>query len=132
MKDTLMFIISKTKLSIAQLATSPFRWGWDSNQYVPLMWSYHLQLLNQIQLMSSLKLTRITNSLSTFSTSTNNSMTYWIEAIPSMSNIIINIDCHISSKWVTKFGYVCRRSALLDSTTSFAYFAMVQTPLTRL
>jgi hypothetical protein len=69
--------------------------------------------------MSSLKLTRQITSLSTFNTSTNRSMTYWTKPMLSTSNDMINIGCHTSSRWATKFGYICRRSASLGPTASF-------------
>ena len=34
--------ISTITLSIAWLATTLFRWAWDSSHYVRLMWPYHL------------------------------------------------------------------------------------------
>jgi hypothetical protein len=31
-----MYNTTTTGLSIAQLATAPFKWAWDSSHYVPL------------------------------------------------------------------------------------------------
>lgn len=86
MKASLMSTTNTTYLSISQLAIVPFRWGWDSKHYVALMCPYHLQLLRQIRLMSSLKLTRLTTSLSTINTYSGRSTTYWIEKMLSTSN----------------------------------------------
>ena len=90
----------------------PFRLGWDSSHYVPLMWPYHLQLLRKMRLMSSPKLTELTTSLNAFNTSTRRSMTYWTDPMLSTNNAMISIRCHTSSRWATKLGYTCRRSAL--------------------
>jgi len=109
-----------------------FRWDWDSNHYVPLMWPYHLHLLQKIRLMSSLKPTRIKNSLNAFNTSASKSMTYWIESMLSTSNVVISTGCHTSSRWATKFGYISRRSASLGPTASFARSDMGLTPSLRL
>ena len=113
-----MFSTATTRLFIARLETTLFRWAWDSSHYVPLMWPCHLQLLMQIRLMSSPKLTRLTASLSAFNTSASRSMTYWIEPMLSTSNVMINIECHKNSRWATKFGYICRRSTSLGCTPS--------------
>ena len=119
------------ELSIARLATTLFRWAWDSSHYVPLMWPYHLHLLRQIRLISSPNLTRQTTSLLKFNTFSKRSMTYLIELMISTSSDMIDIGCHKSSRWVKKFGYICRRSALLGSTVSFAHSDMGHTPSPR-
>jgi hypothetical protein len=74
----------------------------------------------------------LTTSLSTFNTSASRSMIYWTEPMLSTSNAMINIGCHTSSRWATKFGYICRRSALLDPTASFTHSDMGHTPSPRL
>ena len=131
MKASPMASTATTYFSISQLAKTPFRWGLDSNHYVPLMWLYHLKLLKQICLMSSLKLIGLTNSLSVFNTSTISSMSYLTETMLSTSNDMINISCHTSSRWTTKFGYICRRSASLGPTASFSRSDMGHTPSPR-
>jgi hypothetical protein len=75
--------------------------------------------------MSSLKLPRRTTSLSAFNIFTNRFMTYWIEPMLSTSGGMINIGCNTTSRWVTKCGYICRRSASLDPTASFTRSDMV-------
>ena len=67
-RASLMYNTTIIGLSIAQLATSPFRWDWDSSHYVPLIFPYHLQLLREIRLMSSLKSTELKYSLNESST----------------------------------------------------------------
>ena len=59
-------------------------------------------------------------------------MTYWIEPMLSTSNNMINIECHTTSKWEKKCGYIYRRSASLDPTTRFARSDMGRTPSPRL
>ena len=103
-----------TELSIAQPSTYPFRWGWDSNHYVPLTYPCHLQLLKLIRLMSNLKLTKRTTSSNAFNTFANRFMTYLTKPMLSTSNDMINIGCHTTSRWVKRCGYICRRSASLD------------------
>ena len=98
------------------------------HDYVPLMWPYHLKLLMQIQLMSNLKPTGLTTSLSTFNTSTSRYMIYLIEPVLSTSSAMISIGRHTSSRWVTKFGYIYRRSASLDPTASFTLSNIGHTP----
>ena len=100
-KTSPMSCATTIELSIAQLITTPFRWGWDSSHYVPLMWPYHLQLLKKILFMSSLKLTRLTTSLTAFNTSTSRSTIYWTERMLSTRSVMINIGCHTSSRWAT-------------------------------
>ena len=45
---------------------------------------------------------------------------------------MINIGCSTTSKWATKYGYICKRSASLDPTARFARFDMGHTPSPRL
>ena len=119
MKASPMSSTATIELSIAQLVKFPFRWGWDSNHYVPLMWPYNFHLRRSIQLMSNLKMTRLTTSFSTFNTSASRSMTYLTCPMLSTSSIMISIGCHTSSRWATKFGYICRRSTSLGPIASF-------------
>lgn len=120
-----------TELSTAQQAITPFRQCWHFNHYAPLMWPYHFQPLRQIRPKYSPKLKGLKNSLSAFNTSANKSMIYWTKLMISTRKTMISIDCHTSSRWATKFGYICRRSALLDPTASFALFDMGHTPSPR-
>ena len=45
MRASPMFSTSTIGLSTARLATTLFKWAWDSSHYVPSMWTCHLQLL---------------------------------------------------------------------------------------
>lgn len=103
MRASPMFNSNTTKLSTAWLATILFRWAWDSSHYVPLMWPCHLQLLMQIQLMSSPKQIRKTTSLRTSNIFSSRSMTFWRNQMPSTNNDMINIGCHTSFRWEIKF-----------------------------
>ena len=127
-----MYKIVITGLSTVQSAIAPLRWAWDSSHYVPLTQPWHFQLLRSIRLMSHLKLTKKTTSLSTFRTSTNRLMTYWIEPMLSTSNNMINIRCQTTSRWAKKCGYICKRSASMDPTERFSYSDMGHTPSPRL
>ncbi len=118
-----------TGLSTAQLATSIFRWAWDSSHYVPLMWPYYLHLLRQIQLMPSRKPIKQTTSLSTSNISASRSMKLWRNQIPSTSSDMINIGCHISFRWATKSSFICRRNTLPEPIVNSNHSDMVLTPL---
>ena len=48
------------------------------------------------------------------------------------SSDMINIWCNTTSRWATKCGYICRRSSLLDPTTSFSRSNMGHTPSPRI
>ena len=99
MRASPMSSIAIIGLSIARIATSLLRRSLDSNNYVSLMWPYHLQLLTQIQLMSSLKQIRQIASLSTSNIFASRSMIFWRNQIPSTSSDMINIGCHTSFRW---------------------------------
>jgi hypothetical protein len=78
--------------------------------------------------MSNLKLPRRIASLRTFNTFTNRFMTYWTEPVLSTSIDMINIGCNTTSRWVTKCGYIFKRSASLDPTARFTLSDMGDTP----
>lgn len=132
MRASPMLNTAITRLSTTLLATTLFRWAWDSSHYVPLMWACHLQLLKQIRLMFSPKQIRKTTSLSTSNISTSKSTTFWRNQMPSTSSDIINIVCHISFEWATKSSCICKRNALLKPIKNLDLFDMVLTPLPRL
>ena len=70
-------------------------------------------------------------SLMEFSTFVNRSRTSCRKTMPSISNAMINIGFHIPSKWVTRFGYTCRKSVSPGLTESFTHFIMGHTPSLR-
>jgi hypothetical protein len=111
---------------------SPFQVGLGFQPLCPIDIAMPFVATQKIQLMSSLRQIRKTTSLSTFNTSANRFMTSWTEPMLSTSNDMINIGCHTTSKWATKCGYIFKRSASLDPTTSFVRFDMGHTPSPRL
>ena len=127
-----MFKKATIRLFTALLATTLFRWAWDSSYYVPLMWPCHLRLLTHICLTSSLKQVRQPASLSTSNIFASRSMTLWRNQIPSTSNDMIDIGCHTSFRWATKSGCICKRNALPEPIKNSDHFDMVLTPLPRL
>ena len=52
--------------------------------------------------------------------------------MPSTSNDMINNGFHTNSKWVTRFGCICRKSTSQDPIGSFVHFDMGLTPSPRL
>ena len=127
-----MFNTTTTELSTARLATTLFRWAWDSSHYVSLMWPCHLQLFMQILLMSSLRQIRHTTSMSTYNIFTSRSMTFWRNQMPRTSNNMINIERHTSLRWATKSGCIYKRNTLPEPIGNSDHSDMVLTPLPRL
>ena len=66
-----------------------------------------------------------------FSTFVNSSRTTYKKPMPSISNVMINIEFHIPSKWVTRFGCTCRKSVSPSPIESFSNFVMGHTPSLR-
>jgi hypothetical protein len=78
------------------------------------------------------KLTKPPNSLSRSNTSSNRFRIFYRSPIPSTSSGMINTGCHISFRWVTKFGCTCRKNALQGPIGSFSHSSMGHTPSPRL
>jgi hypothetical protein len=119
-----MFIIATTKPYIAQLATTPFKWDWDSNNWVPWMLHYPLWPPRANHPLIQLKLTKPPDSLSGSSTSTNRFRTFYRSPMPSTSNTMLNTRCHISFRWEKNFGCTCRKNALQGPIGSFSLSIM--------
>jgi hypothetical protein len=119
-----MFITTRTEPYIAQSTTSPFRWGWDFNHWVPWMLHYPLQPPRKTHPMLKLKPTKLPSSLSGFNTSTNRFRIFCRSPIPSTSIVMINTECHTSFRWEIIFGCTCRKNALHDPIGSFVHSAM--------
>jgi hypothetical protein len=117
---------------IAQLATSPFRWGWDSNHWAPWMLHYLWRPPRMTRPLIHLKLTKPPGSLSGSSTSANKFGIFYISPMPSTSSAMINTRCHISFRWATKCGCTCRKNALQGPIRSFAHSVMGCTPSPRM
>jgi hypothetical protein len=119
-----MFNRTTTWISIAPSTISHFRWGWDSNPWVPLMLHYLLQPHRHNIPMFSLRPTKPPDSLSRFSTSTNRSMRFCRNPMLSTSNTMINTGYRTSFRWEKRSGYICRNNALQGPIGSSAYFTM--------
>ena len=119
-----MFNTVTTGLSITPSAISHFKWGWDSNPWVPLMFHNPLQPHRHNLPMFSLRLKNPPDSLSGFSTSTNRSMRFCRNPMLSTRNAMINTGFHTSFKLETKSGYICRRSISSSPIKISIHFAM--------
>jgi hypothetical protein len=78
-----------------------------------------------------LKLKNPPSSLSRSNTSSNRFRVSYRSQMTSTSSAMINIGCHISFRWVTKFGCTCRKNALHNPICSFAHSIMDRTPSPR-
>jgi hypothetical protein len=82
-------------------------------------------------LLLQLKLKKPPGSLSGSITSANRFRISYRSPMTSTSSAMINIGCHISFRWETKFGCTCRKNALQDPIRSFTHFVMGHTPSPR-
>jgi hypothetical protein len=127
-----MFSITTIEPYIAQLVTTPFRWGWDFNHWVPWMLHYPLRPPRKTRRMLQLELKKPHSSLNGSITSSNRFMIFYRSPIPSTSSAMINTGCHTSFRWETKFGCTCRNNALQGLIESFIHSVMEPTPSPRL
>jgi hypothetical protein len=88
------------------------------------MLHFPLQSPQLTHLLLQLKLTKPPISLSRSSTSTNRFRISYRSLMTSTNSAMINIWCHISFRWATKFGCTCRKNALQDPIGRFAHFVM--------
>jgi hypothetical protein len=65
-------------------------------------------------------------------TSTNRFMIFCIIPMPSISNAMINIECHKSFRWEINFGCTCIKKSLQDPIRSFFHSTMELIPSPRL
>jgi hypothetical protein len=119
-------------ISITPLAIAHFRWGWDSNPWVPLMLDYLFEPQNKNLPMFILSPTKPPDSLSGFKTSANRSMRFCRKPILRTRNAMVNTEYHTSFRWETMYGYICRKSSLQDHIRISTHFAMGLTLLPRL
>jgi hypothetical protein len=119
-----MFNTTTKKVSIARPTTTPFRWGQDFNQWVPLMLHCSLQSHRKNCPMFSLRPTNPPSSLNGFNTSAKRLMTFCINPMLSTRSAMINIGCHTCFKWETRYGCMCRKSALHGPIRRFVHFTM--------
>jgi hypothetical protein len=127
-----MFNTTTIEPYIAQPITTPFRWGWHFNHWVPWMFHYPLRPPKKTSPMLQLKLKNPLGSLSGSNTSTNRFKIFYRSPIPSTSNTMINIRCHTILRWETKFGCTCRKNTLHGPTRIFVHSTMDLTPSPRL
>jgi hypothetical protein len=127
-----MFNIATTEPYISQLATSPFRWGWDSNHWAPWMLHYPWRPTRSTHILLHQKMTKPPGSLSGSNTSTNRFRIFYRSLMPSIRSAMINIGCHISFRWATKFGCTCKKNSLQVPIKSFTHSIMGHTPSPRL
>lgn len=120
------------EISISQLAAVPFKWVWDFNRCVWLMFPCLMRLHKKNTHMYSLRLIKNLGLLNTSNTSANRFKTSWINPIPSTSNDMINIGRYICFGWVTKFGCIYRNKSFLEPIKSFNHSNMGLKPLPRL
>jgi hypothetical protein len=118
------FITVTKGLSIAPSSIAHFKWGWDSNPWVPLMLHYLLQPQRQTLPMFILRPTKTPDSLSRFRTFANRSMRFSKKPMLITSNSMINTGYRTSFRLETRFGYICRKSILQGPIGSSAYFFM--------
>jgi hypothetical protein len=126
-----MSIIATTEPYISQLATTPFRWGWDSNHWVPYVLHFPLRSPRPTHLLFQLKLTKSSCSLIASNTSSNRFRISYIIPMTSTKSAMINIWCHISFRWETNFGCTYRKNNLQDPIGSFSHSIMGRTPSPR-
>jgi hypothetical protein len=127
-----MFNTARIEPYIAQPTTTPFRWGWDFSHWVPWMSHYPLRPPRKTHPMLKLKLKKELSSLNGSGTSTNRFMIFYRNPMPSTSNAMINIACHTSFRWETKFGFTCRMNALEAPIGSYVHFSIDLTSFPRL
>jgi len=127
-----MFNTVTTEPYIAQPTTTPFRWGWDFNDWVPWMLHYPLRPHKQNHPMLKPKSTKPPSSLNESSTSANMFKIYCISLMPSTSNAMINMEFPTSFSWVIKFGCICKKKSLQDPIGNFVHSAIDLTPSPRL
>jgi hypothetical protein len=124
--------IATTEPYIAQLSTTPFTSGWDSNHWDPWMLHYPWRPPRPTRPLLHQKLTKLPVLLRGYSTSTNRFMIFYRSLIPSTSSAMINIGCHISFWWATKFGFTYRNKSLQGPIGRFSHYVMGHTPSPRL
>jgi hypothetical protein len=127
-----MFSTNTTEPYIAQPTTTPFRWGWDFNHWVPWMLHYLLHPIRHTRCMLQMEMTNPPGSLSEFNTSTNRFKIFYRIPMPSKRSAMINTRCHTSFRWETKFGFTCRKTALQGLIRSFFHSLMDPTQSPRL
>jgi hypothetical protein len=91
---------------------NPFQVGLGFQPLGPIDVSLRLAVTLPTHLLFQLKLTKPHGSLRGSSTSTNRFKISYRSPMTSTNNAMINIRCHISFWWETKFGFTCIKNAL--------------------
>jgi hypothetical protein len=91
------------------------------------MLHFPLRSPRSTHLLLQSKLTKTPGSLSRSNTSANRFRISYKSPMTSTNNAMINIGCHISFRWVTKFGCTCRKNTLQGPIRSFAHSVMGRT-----
>lgn len=112
-------VVAQVELSITQLSTTPFRWAWDFNHWVPLMLHFPLQLHRKKLYMFNLNLKKLPSLMNEFNISMRRSMIYYKKLILSANDAMINTQCHTNFKWEIRFGCIYRRNTLQMPIISF-------------
>jgi hypothetical protein len=92
------------------------------------MFHFPLRSPRPTHLLLQLKLTKPPGSLIKSSTSANRFRISYRSPMISTRSTMINIECHISFRWATKFGCTCRKKALQDPIRIFSHSVMGYTP----
>jgi hypothetical protein len=103
---------------------NPFQVGLGFQPLGPIDVALPLAVTSPTHLLLQLKLTKPPGSLSGSNTSTNRFRISYRSPMTSTSNTMINIGCHISFRWATKFGCTCRKNTLQDPIESFTHSIM--------
>jgi hypothetical protein len=96
------------------------------------MLRYPLRSPRPTHLLLQLKPTKPPGSMSGSNTSVNKFRISYRSPMTSTSSPMINIGCHISFRWVTKFGCTCKKNALQYPIGSFSHSIMGRKPSLRL
>jgi hypothetical protein len=96
------------------------------------MLHYPLWSPRPTHILLQLKIKNPPGSLSGSNTSVNRFRISYISPMTSTRSAMINIGCHISFRWVTKLGCICRKNTLLDPIRIFSHSVMGHTPSPRL
>jgi hypothetical protein len=127
-----MFNTITTNPYKAQPATTPFRWGWDFNHWVPCMLHCPLHPHRKSRPMYKLNPTKPPSSLNESITSSNRLRIFCKSPMPSTRSSMINAGCHMIFRWAIKFGCNCRKNSIHDPIKIFIHFAMDLTPSPRM
>jgi hypothetical protein len=124
--------IATTDPCIAQMATTPFRWCWDSNHWALWMFHYPWRPLGLTHSLLHQKLTNPPDSLSGSNTFSNRFSLFYRSLMPSTRNAMINTGCQISFRWATKFGFTCKKNVLQGPIKRLSHSSMGHTTSPRM